>query len=193
MLAIAQRTIDDPRIEWQQADALDLPFQDNTFDVVVCQFGAMFYPDKVAGHREAYRVLKPGGLYLLSTWCSHAENRWAATVHAKMAEVFPDDPPLFMNKPFSYCSVNAVKADMAEAGFREAGDEIVSHEMEIEDLPKTLRGFLLGSPLGAAIAERGGDVDQISKSLVQDFAAFGGDSPHRSTKTAMFFSARKPI
>ena len=56
------------RIEWKQADALALPFEDQTFDVVVCQFGAMFFPDKVQGYREALRVLKPGGRFFFSVW-----------------------------------------------------------------------------------------------------------------------------
>jgi ubiquinone/menaquinone biosynthesis C-methylase UbiE len=192
MLAIAQQTIDDPRIEWEQADALALPFADNRFDVVVCQFGSMFYPDKVEGHREAFRVLKPGGIYLVTTWCSHQENLWAKTIHAKMADVFPDDPPLFMRKPFSYCDQEALGADLVEAGFEETAMETVPHELVIEDLPKTLRGMLLGSPLGAAIAERNGDVTEIGKLIAQDFKEFGGESPHRSIKTALFVSARKP-
>ena len=51
----------DGRIEWKQADALALPFEDQSFDVVACQFGVMFFPDKVQGYKEARRVLKPGG------------------------------------------------------------------------------------------------------------------------------------
>lgn len=48
-------------IEWRQADALALPFEDDAFDAVCCQFGVMFFPDRVAGYAEARRVLKPGG------------------------------------------------------------------------------------------------------------------------------------
>ena len=51
----------DNRIMWQQADALALPFEDQRFDVVACQFGVRFFPDKVLGYGEARRVLKPGG------------------------------------------------------------------------------------------------------------------------------------
>ena len=54
----------DNRITWRQADALDLPFDDAAFDIVICQFGVMFFPDRIAGYVEARRVLKPGGLPL---------------------------------------------------------------------------------------------------------------------------------
>ena len=57
----ARRQAGDPRIEWRQADALALPFPAASFGVVVCQFGAMFFPDKVAGYKEARRVLRSGG------------------------------------------------------------------------------------------------------------------------------------
>ena len=58
----------DERITWRQADALDLPFDDESFDAVVCQFGVMFYPGRVAGFSEAWRVLKPGGSFFFNTW-----------------------------------------------------------------------------------------------------------------------------
>lgn len=58
----AKRQAPDERIEWRQADALDLPFDDASFDLVLCQFGAMFFPDRVAGYAEARRVLRPGAL-----------------------------------------------------------------------------------------------------------------------------------
>lgn len=56
----------DSRITWQQADALALPFLPEIFDAVACQFGVMFFPDKVQGYREARRVLKPGGQFFFS-------------------------------------------------------------------------------------------------------------------------------
>jgi ubiquinone/menaquinone biosynthesis C-methylase UbiE len=46
-------------VEWRQADAMELPFADAAFDAVVCQFGAMFFPDKARAFAEARRVLKP--------------------------------------------------------------------------------------------------------------------------------------
>ena len=62
------RQSQDGRIEWKQADALALPFENQSFEAVVCQFGVMFFPDKVQGYLEAWRVLKPGGRFLFNVW-----------------------------------------------------------------------------------------------------------------------------
>jgi ubiquinone/menaquinone biosynthesis C-methylase UbiE len=112
------RQPDDKRISWKQADALALPFDDQSFDVVACEFGAMFFPDKVQGYREARRVLKPGGRLLFNVWDKISENDFAHTIAQALAEVFPDDPPRFMERtPHGYHDGKQIRAELAEAGF----------------------------------------------------------------------------
>ena len=90
-------------VQWRQADALALPFEDASFDVVVCQFGAMFFPDRVKGYAEARRVVKPGGHYLFSVWDRIADNEFADVVTEALARIFPDDPPRFLARtPHGY-------------------------------------------------------------------------------------------
>src|SRR5262245_23179234 len=96
MLNHAQGQSHDSRITWRQADALALPFEDQSFDVVACQFGAMFFPDKVQGYREARRVLKPGGHFFFNVWDRISENEFADVVTQALATLFPQDPPRFM-------------------------------------------------------------------------------------------------
>src|SRR5256885_14920391 len=67
-------------VKWQQADAMQLPFGDATFDAVVCQFGVMFFPDKARAFAEARRVLRPGGVFLFNVWDRIAENEFADPV-----------------------------------------------------------------------------------------------------------------
>src|SRR5262249_42591898 len=88
----AQRQADDSRITWRQADALALPFEDQSFDVVACQFGAMFFPDKAQGYREACRVLKRGGHFFFNVWDRISENEFADVVTEALARIFPKDP-----------------------------------------------------------------------------------------------------
>ncbi len=108
----------DPRIRWQQADAMALPFDDGRFDVVCCQFGAMFFPDRVVAFGEARRVLKPGGLFVFSTWDRIEENDFADEVTNVLADVFPQDPPRFMARtPHGYHDTDQIRADLAAAGY----------------------------------------------------------------------------
>jgi SAM-dependent methyltransferase len=108
----------DSRIIWQQADALALPYEDQTFDVVACQFGVMFFPDKVKGYREAHRVLKPGGHFLFNAWDRIAENEFAGVVSQALAALFPHDPPGFMTRtPHGYFDGGRIREELVKAGF----------------------------------------------------------------------------
>jgi ubiquinone/menaquinone biosynthesis C-methylase UbiE len=91
----ATRQVADSRITWRKADALALPFKNAAFDLVCCQFGVMFFPDRQSGYREAKRVLKAGGCFLFNVWDRIEENVFANDVTNALAEVFPSDPPRF--------------------------------------------------------------------------------------------------
>ena len=106
------------RVTWRSADALSLPFFDRSFDVVVCQFGAMFFPDKVAAYREAMRVLRPGGSFVFSVWDRIEENEFAAVVTEAVAALFPGDPPSFLARtPHGYHDEARIRGELAAAGF----------------------------------------------------------------------------
>jgi SAM-dependent methyltransferase len=105
-------------VEWRQADALQLPFDDATFDAVVCQFGVMFFPDKAAAFAEARRVLRPGGVFLFNVWDRIEENEFAATVTDALAGTFPDNAPRFMARvPHGYHDRLIIGRDLAQGGF----------------------------------------------------------------------------
>jgi ubiquinone/menaquinone biosynthesis C-methylase UbiE len=108
----------DSRISWRKADAQALPFEDAAFDLVCCQFGAMFFPDRPTGYREARRVLKPGGHFLFNVWDRIEENVFANDVTNALAEVFPDDPPRFLARtPHGYHDTAQIRRDLEQAGF----------------------------------------------------------------------------
>lgn len=114
----ASRQPPDGRITWRQADALALPFENAAFNLVCCQFGAMFFPNRIAGYREAKRVLKPGGHFLFSVWDRIEENVFADDVTNALAEIFPDDPPRFLARtPHGYHDTDLIRRDLEEAGF----------------------------------------------------------------------------
>src|SRR5205085_7260156 len=80
MLEEAQKQPIAREVAWQPADACALPFAHGGFDAVVCQFGAMFFPDRVQGYAEARRVLAPGGSLVFNVWDDIASNEFADVV-----------------------------------------------------------------------------------------------------------------
>ena len=99
MLAEARTRVPLEGIEWRQADALELPFEDESFDVYVCQFGLMFLPDKAEGLREARRVLAPGGRLVANVWLSGSHNEHVSVIQSLLDRVYPDDTPTFLQVP----------------------------------------------------------------------------------------------
>jgi SAM-dependent methyltransferase len=114
----ASRQAPDNRITWRQADALALPFENAAFDLVCCQFGAMFFPDRPAAYREAKRVLKPGGHLLFNVWDRIEDNVFADDVTNALANIFPDDPPRFLARtPHGYHDTALIRRELEDAGF----------------------------------------------------------------------------
>lgn len=160
MLDYAQsRQPADARITWRQADALALPFEDGAFDVVFCQFGAMFFPDRIAGYGEARRVLRPGGRFVFNVWDRIEENAFADEVTGALAQMFPDDPPRFLARtPHGYHDAPRIRADLMAAGF---GDITIETRAEVSLAPSAqaaalayCRGTVLRTEIEARDADR---------------------------------------
>ena len=108
----------DRPVTWQQADAQQLPFADGSFDVVICQFGAMFFPDRPRAFAEARRVLTPGGRLLLSVWGRIEDNDFANVVTKALAKRFPENPPMFLARtPHGHYDPVPIQADARAGGF----------------------------------------------------------------------------
>jgi ubiquinone/menaquinone biosynthesis C-methylase UbiE len=156
MLDQAQaRPIDNSHITWQQADALALPFQDKSFDVVACQFGVMFFPDKVKGYKEARRVLKDGGRYFFNVWDKIADNEFADVVTQALTGMFPDDPPLFMARtPHGYNDAETIRAELKGAGFGDVTIDVVDARSTAPSAREPAIAYCQGTPLRNEIEAR---------------------------------------
>ena len=105
-------------VEWRQADAMQLPFPDGTFDAVVCQFGVMFFPEKLQAFSEARRVLRSGGVFIFNVWDRIEENEFADIVTTALEPLFPEDPPRFLARtPHGYCDCSTIGRDLISSGF----------------------------------------------------------------------------
>ncbi len=151
----ATLTPGDERITWQQADAMALPMQDGVFDAVVCQFGAMFFPDKPHAYREARRVLRPGGTFLFSVWDRISESPFTDVVTQALADVFPEDPPRFMARtPHGYFDLDGIRGHVEEAGFADIRIDIVDRISRAPSPLHAATGLCQGSPLRNEIEAR---------------------------------------
>ena len=146
----------DSRIAWRQADALALPFEDRSFDAVACQFGVMFFPDKVQGYREARRVLKPGGHFFFNVWDRIEENDFADVVTQALATVFPQDPPRFMARtPHGYHDENQIREELKAAGFTNVSIDAVDARSKAPSPRDPAVAYCQGTPLRNEIEARG--------------------------------------
>jgi len=103
---------------WQAADVMALPYEDGSFDAVVCQFGVMFFPDKAAAYAEVARVLRPNGVFVFNVWDRIEDNEFADVVTNAVAELWPDDPPAFLSRtPHGYYDEPTIQAHLAEGAF----------------------------------------------------------------------------
>lgn len=175
----AGRQPPDGRIEWRQADALDLPFEDATFDVVLCQFGAMFFPDRVAGYAEARRVLKPGAHFLLSVWDRIEENAFADEVSHAVAALFPRDPPRFIAcTPHGYHDVALIREELRRAGFTDISIETREKTSHAPSARHVAIAYCQGTPLRNEIEVRDASLLALATDRVsQAIAERHGDGP----------------
>jgi SAM-dependent methyltransferase len=157
MLDVAAAVGTSRPVAWRQADAMQLPFGDAEFDVVVCQFGVMFFPDKAKAFAEVRRVLRPGGAFLFSAWDRIEENELVSTVSQALATLYPEDPPRFMARsPHGYHDPAAMARDLEAGGFDAAPDmQVVAARARAASPEIPATAYLQGSPLRGEIEARG--------------------------------------
>ena len=154
MLDTAKALVRDRAVSWRVVDATSLPFADASYDAVVCQYGVMFFPDKVKAAREARRVLRPGGQFVFNVWGTLAENRPSLITHETLARFFAEGPPPFMMVPFGYNDREQIQADLRAGGFSSMRMETVDFEGRAPSAAFVATGMTQGTPLAIEIRER---------------------------------------
>ena len=154
----ATRQAVDKRISWRKADALALITEDAAFDLICCQFGVMFFPDRQSGYREAKRVLKPGGCFLFNVWDRIEENVFANDVTIALAEVFPSDPPRFLARtPHGYHDLDLIHSELEKAGFSSVTIETRADQSRASSPRVPAVAYCQGTPLRNEIEARDAD------------------------------------
>jgi SAM-dependent methyltransferase len=162
------------RVRLRAADAQALPFADGGFDLIVCQFGAMFFPDRIGAYREARRVLRPGARFLFNVWDSLERNPVSALLGDTVAGFFPHDPPGFYRRiPYGYHDVARIEAELRAAGFADIAIETVTRTSRVDARAAAI-GLCQGSPMGAEIEARGGDPAAVAAAAAEALAPLDG-------------------
>jgi SAM-dependent methyltransferase len=144
-------------VQWRQADAMQLPFEDSVFDTVVCQFGVMFFPDKPKAFSEARRVLSPGGVLIFNVWDGIEENEFADTVTTALGSLFSGNPPRFLARtPHGYHDVAIIARDLKAGGFSSSPHISTVAARSRATSPRVPAvAYCQGTPLRSEIEERG--------------------------------------
>ncbi len=193
MLDLAQTKLQAANVTWQQTDAQSLPFEDASFDAVVCQFGVMFFPDKPAAYREALRVLKPGGRLLFNVWDRLDANLVSKIVSDQAIAMFPEDPPRFIERtPFGYFDEDRLRGELQLAGFETIAVEPVDKVSHAPSARDAATGLTQGTPLRGEIEVRApGRLEEVTEKAAQALAARFGEGSIENRMRALVVTARR--
>ncbi|CAN5461304.1 class I SAM-dependent methyltransferase [soil metagenome] len=155
MLDVAAVETKTPAVTWKQADAQALPFDAQSFDVVVCGFGAMFFPDRPAAYRDVKRVLRLGGRLIFTVWDRIETTPLMQIAEETTAGLYPDNPPRFFSRtPCGYHDKAAIERDLRQAGFTSVTIEEVQRSSEVSSASEAAMGMCQGTPLRGELEAR---------------------------------------
>lgn len=181
----------DEQVTFQNANATSLPFNNEVFDAVVCQFGIMFFDQEMA-FRETYRVLRRGGRYLFRVWDSERYNPFASLSFEVLKQFFPSDTPRFLFDPVSCHQIDPIKEQLTQIGFDPIVISVQRHEYDILDVSAFARA-LVYSPVIFEIRDHGSvDPEEIVEALTEALKREYGSNPMRYPMQAILFETEKP-
>jgi ubiquinone/menaquinone biosynthesis C-methylase UbiE len=192
MLAEAKKQLGHLAIDWQHIDAQQLPFSDNSIDLVVCCFGYMFVPDKPKAFAEAYRVLKPGGMLLFTTW-GKLEHNAASYTSRSIAEKYLKRPlDESYDVAVSVFDEDVIRPLLEEAEFSKISIEKVEQFSICETAKEAATGFVDGGFVFKEIRQRNPEwIDEIKAELEKELSEKFGAAPMIAPMSAIFSQAWK--
>lgn len=193
MLAMARAQPGTERVRWQQEDAMALSFPDSSFDVVLCQFGAMFFPDKARGFRETFRVLKPGGCFTFSVWDWTDRNPLVEVTNRALSSLFSEEILRSNSVPFSYHRPEVIRADLAASGFGESAVEVIVERSRAPSAHAVAMAAVQGSFLRPTIEAYGPEwLERATEIVSNAISTSFGEGPLSVPNQALLVTTHKP-
>lgn len=180
-----------PGVAFQAVDACSLPFEDGAFDLIVCQYGVMFFPEKARAMQHARRVLAPGGTYLFNIWDSFEHNPIPRTVHETVTGLLPTNPIPFLAKmPFGYSDRAEIERVTRAGGFTNVRLESIEFPCSAPSAADAARAWVEGTPILAGLAERGiTDPTPVRQAVEKVLKEKFGERPCKATMRAIVVTA----
>ena len=193
MLEVAAQRIHSDKVCFVTANAQELPFDGDGFDLVICQFGAMFFPEKVLAHRQAYRLLHNDGHYLLAIWDRIEKNALSDATQRVLIELFPEDPPLFLCQgPFGYSDPAQIERDLREAGFEKIEIDTVGLTSRSASAYDAASALCYGTPMSVELEDREpGSLDRAFEAVERALRDFEGPNGLEAPMSAHIVTATK--
>ncbi|HEX2673732.1 MAG TPA: class I SAM-dependent methyltransferase, partial [Polyangiaceae bacterium] len=167
---------------------------DGFANALVCQFGMMFVPDKPRAHREAARVLVPGGRFVFNVWDRLENNEVSQIVTRAVQGLYPSDPPRFFERtPFGYFDGTAIRAELQGAGFQRIEIDTVELVSQAPSAEHVAIGLCQGTPLRSEIEARTPDgLAAATAAATSALQARFGIGPFENRMSALVVSAHRP-
>jgi SAM-dependent methyltransferase len=194
MIEVARRraSTDAPGIRWHVAAAESLPFEDGSFDVVLCQQGFQFFSDVDTAAGEMHRVLRPGGRAAATVWADLAGSPYFVAQYEAVTGYLGRDATASFLAAFE--SAPRVMAALRRAGFGRVTSSEVAEEVDLPSIADFAAGQMQGTPWGSAVRERWPEGPEATGAAVaralELYAA--GDGSVRVPFSATLMTAERP-
>ena len=189
MLDVAARMVQARNVRFQQADASALPFDAGSFDVVLAQFGVMFFPDKIAAFREARRMLRDDGALIFSVWDGLQDNPLDDVV-CDVYKAQTGEKCFLERVPFSYFDRDRIATDLRRAGFNDVSIVTVKQVTTAASARAAFDALAGGSPLGADFDRLGGKrAAEVRQAVVDELETVFGKSEFTNDMSALIVTA----
>ena len=192
MIRIASEQLLNENINWQTADAQQLSFPDESFDLVVCQFGLMFMQDRMKALSEVHRVLRPGGKFIFNTWDKIENNGAIYLGNQIICSYFPENTPSSYRVPFSMHQPDLLETNLVAAGFKNIKVSGVEKEGLSPSAKDAAIGIVEGNRIYYHIMKKDPNLVEVIRNAVeQKIAEAYGDHPLKTSLKAWVFEAQK--